>query len=246
MLSNNDCNHLIRNCMSTKNNDIDKRNNFDDKELQKGLSLTGEDKLYYAFERVKWLNSKLQSYLYRTNTALDFGCGDGVTVPILLNQLELKKVVGIDVSNESIKIAKTEYETPTTSFYTLREFSSSSEFDLVYTNGVFHHIHPAYRSNAINMIHRALRPGGLFAFWENNPWNIGTRIIMSRVAFDKDAIMISPPEAKRMITKGKFSVLDESYKFIFPNMLKKYRIYERYLSRYPIGGQYLILAKKDS
>ena len=238
---------MMKDNVSTPNNNIDNRyNSFDDKELQKGLSLTGEDKLYYASERVKWLGHKLQSYSFSIENTLDFGCGDGATTPILLDQLKLKKVVGIDISNRSIEIAKTEYGTSSTTFYSLKEFSSSNEFDLVYTNGVFHHIQPANRLNTLSMIHHALRPNGLFAFWENNPWNIGTRIIMSRVAFDKDAIMISPSEAKKLITTIKFNVLDVSYKFIFPNILKRFRIFEKRLSRYPLGGQYLILAQKDT
>jgi len=43
--------------------------------------------------------------------------------------------------------------------------------DLAYCNGVFHHIAPDARPEALAMIRDALKPGGLFAFWENNAWN---------------------------------------------------------------------------
>jgi len=54
----------------------------------------------------------------------------------------------------------------------------------------------------------ALKPGGLFAFWENNPWNPGTRIVMSRIPFDRDAEIISPPAAKRLLRRAGFSILE--------------------------------------
>lgn len=48
----------------------------------------------------------------------------------------------------------------------------------------------------VDLVRRSLRPGGVFAFWEINPWNPGTRHVMSRIPFDRDAIMLTPPEAR--------------------------------------------------
>ena len=61
--------------------------------------------------------------------------------------------------------------------------------DLAYSNGTFHHIPPAKRMDALGFIFQRLKPGGIFALWENNPWNPGTRwVIESRIPFDRDAI----------------------------------------------------------
>ena len=56
--------------------------------------------------------------------------------------------------------------------------------------------HPARRARRRRRARSgdALRPGGLFAFWENNPWNPGTRLVMSRIPFDRDAITLSALE----------------------------------------------------
>src|SRR4029434_4043103 len=74
---------------------------------------------------------------------------------------------------------------------------------LVYCNGVFHHIPPQAREAAVAYVARALRPGGLWAFWENNPWNPGTRYAMHRIPFDRDAIPLTPPEARRLLQAGR-------------------------------------------
>ena len=77
--------------------------------------------------------------------------------------------------------------------------------DLAYCNGVFHHIPPAQRAEALALVNRALRAGGLFSFWENSPWSLATRYVMSRCAFDRDAIMLTPPEARSLLRKSEGS-----------------------------------------
>ena len=60
--------------------------------------------------------------------------------------------------------------------------------DLVYCNGIFHQIPVAERMAAVDYIQCCLRPGGMFALW---PWNSGTRYVMSRCTFDRNAIPIA-------------------------------------------------------
>jgi SAM-dependent methyltransferase len=115
---------------------------------------------------------------------------------------------------------------------------------MVYCNGVFHHIAVAERASSLDYIRRCLRPGGLFALWENNPWNLGTRYVMSRCSFDRDAIMISPPEAARLLRAQGFQVISIHYLFFFPRFLKRFRFLEPHFSRIPLGAQYQILCRK--
>lgn len=93
-------------------------------------------------------------------------------------------------------------------------------------------------------VRAALRPGGYFAFWENNPWNPGTVAIMRRIPFDRDAIMISPTEARRLLGAAGFEVVSVDSLFYFPRMLSWLRPLEPALSRLPLGGQYLALARR--
>jgi len=109
----------------------------------------------------------------------------------------------------------------------------------------FHHIEPESRIAAVQNIHRALRPGGRLALFENNPWNPGTRLVMSRIPFDRDAITLSLPEAKHLVRCGGFTETPASWSlFYFPQPLAFLRFSERALSYLPLGAQYCVLAAK--
>jgi hypothetical protein len=83
----------------------------------------------------------------------------------------------------------------------------------------------------------------LFALWENNPWNPGTRFAMRRISFDKDAVTLSPPQARRLVQTAEFQILRTDFLFIFPRLLRWLRPLESLLSRLPFGGQYEILCR---
>jgi hypothetical protein len=109
---------------------------------------------------------------------------------------------------------------------------------------VFHHIPLDQRPAAVDHVFRSLRPGGLFAFWENNPLNVGTRIVMSRCSFDRDAITLRSGQAKRLLRAGGFEVLRTDFLFIFPRALRFMRWVEPHVSRLPIGAQYMVLCRR--
>ena len=114
----------------------------------------------------------------------------------------------------------------------------------MFCNGEFHHIPPGERASAAGFIHRALRPGGMPAFWENNPWNLGTRYVMSRIPFDRDAIPLSPPEARHLLGECGLEIIRIDFLFLFPRCLDMFRFMEPSLSRFPLGAQYQILCCK--
>ena len=103
---------------------------------------------------------------------------------------------------------------------------------------------PNERTQALNCIYRALRPGGLLAFWENNPWNPGTRYVMSRIPFDRDAITLSAPQARAMLRTAGFTLLRTEFLFVFPSVLRSLRKLEPRLARLPLGAQYQVLCQK--
>ena len=47
--------------------------------------------------------------------------------------------------------------------------------DLVFVNGVFHHIPPKDHGVNLDYIQSSLKPGGLLVIFENNPFNPGAR-----------------------------------------------------------------------
>ncbi|MGH9823701.1 MAG: class I SAM-dependent methyltransferase, partial [Blastocatellia bacterium] len=160
--------------------------NYDDA-INSGLSVSGENREYFARMRVEWLARSLKRLGEKPATAIDFGCGVGSAAPFLLDCLGLESYWGIDTSAESIVVARESSSDARACFYEFHDFKSDGTADLVFCNGVFHHIPVSERPGAVDYILSSLKPGGLFAFWDNNPWNPGTQYVMSRIPFDRDA-----------------------------------------------------------
>jgi SAM-dependent methyltransferase len=213
--------------------------------VAQGLEVTGENRQYFARERIDWLASRLGLLGFRPTSILDFGCGTGSSVPMLREALNAASVVGTDVSERSIQLAAERYEGPGTRFALTEELEPREEFDLTYCNGVFHHIPVEDRSSSVAYIHRALRPGGLFSFWDNNPWNPGTHYVMKRIRFDHNAVTLTAREARRLLAAVGFEILHTDFLFIFPRALRWFRALERPLSRWPLGVQYQVLCRKQ-
>ncbi|MGD0417592.1 MAG: methyltransferase domain-containing protein [Terriglobales bacterium] len=215
-----------------------------DEELNQALAATGEDKEYYANGRVRWLQNRLKELSQQPHSILDYGCGIGDTSVLLQQAFEAQSVLGLDESAGSIEVARTRHQSSVCNFMTLAEHTVKDPVDLVYCNGVFHHIPVAMRDSALQYIFRCLRPGGWFAFWENNPWNPGTRHVMAQCAFDADAITITPQEARELLTNAGFQVVCIDFCFLFPRALRLLRFLEHSMARLPLGAQYEVLCRR--
>ena len=214
-----------------------------DAALQRGLRLTGESKEYYAARRLRWLRQYLDRYHIRPRNVMDYGCGTGTGTALARSILDAGHVTGVDISAGLLAAARRTFGDGV-SFRHLNELPEVAEFDLAFTNGVFHHIAPADRSAAIAYIRRRLRPDGILALWENNPWNPGTRLVMKRIPFDREAQTLSPLEAARLVGRGAFKIRQTSFLFYFPRALAVLRPLERFLTRVPLGGQYCVIASR--
>ena len=219
-----------------------------DAALQQGLSVTGEGKEYFARARLEWLRALLDARGTRVGRVLDFGCGTGSATPFLLDVLGAQSVVGADVSGASLEEARRMWQGKPAQFFLLEEMGARDDFagsfDLVFCNGVFHHIPSAQRADAVAFCARALPQGGLFSLWENNPWNPATRYVMGRCPFDDDAITLPPPETRGLLANGGFQIERTDFLFLFPRALSKLRPLEKPLSRWPLGAQYGVLGAK--
>jgi len=217
-----------------------------DEELQKGLSLTGEDKTYFAKGRMLWVKKRLSELGITPEKALDFGCGTGGSLRYFFDILGTTSLIGTDPSTDSLDVAAREHTDlgGSLTITTPGDARISGQVDFAFCNGVFHHIPVAERSEAVSFVYESLRPGGVFAFWENNAWNPATRFIMSRVPFDRDAVLLFPHGAKKLLRDCGFGVLHTDYLFIFPSRLATFRRLEPNLCKLPFGGQYMVLCQK--
>ena len=213
-----------------------------DTALARGVSLSGEDKDFFARGRIAWMARQLRREGEAPQTILDFGCGTGTATPHLLALSPRCEVIGVDTSAKSIAVAQKTHFTGRVRFMTTDAYRGT-RVELAYCNGVFHHIPPAERGDALAYIRAALGKRGLLAFFENNPWNPGTRWVMRRIPFDRDAILLTAGDARRMLRKAGFDIVITDYLFVFPHILRGLRPIEPHLSRFPFGAQYGILCR---
>jgi ubiquinone/menaquinone biosynthesis C-methylase UbiE len=94
-------------------------------------------------------------------TLLDIGCGPGFLAALIAKRFPSAHVIGIDLSEKMVEIAaKRAGDIPNLKFRvmngTAMEFADNS-LDMVISTASFHHWHDP--ANALNEIHRVLKPG---------------------------------------------------------------------------------------
>jgi SAM-dependent methyltransferase len=212
--------------------------------LNRGLSVSGEKATFFAEARILWLAGRLRQLGFVASTTLDYGCGTGGSTPFLLDVLGAETVVGVDPSATSLEVARAKHAALRVEYRLPQEYRPNGKVDLAFCNGVFHHIPPAERTGTLAYMAACLRPGGLLAFWENNPWNPGTRYVMRRIPFDREAITMTSIEARALARSVRLEVLATDFCFFFPGVLRVLRRFERWLAPVPLGAQYLVLCRK--
>jgi SAM-dependent methyltransferase len=217
-----------------------------DEVLNRGLAVSGEDAGYFARRRIEWLVRCLGALGAQAASVLDYGCGHGTSAPLLRELLGARRVLGVEKSKGLLEVARARYSSAEIGFADRDGYEPDGTFDLAFCNGVFHHVPPADRLAEIRFLFAALRPGGLLAFWENNPWNPGTRYIMSRIPFDHGSETLSFRAGRRLVESGGLTVLRVDHLFLFPRFLRGLRPVEPFLSALPLGAQYQLLCRKPS
>lgn len=216
--------------------------NYDDV-LNQGLAASGETREYFARKRLLELRRLLEKFRIPTpRSILDYGCGIGGAFESLKEIFPDATLAGTDISFASLQMARKKYGGLGALFLTPEEIGDQ-RFDLIFCNGVFHHIKPLDRLPVLEFIRDHLAPEGLFGFFENNPWNPGTMHIMRKCAFDKDAMVISPNKAVRLLESQGFQWIVLHTLFYFPRSLAFLRPLENFLGRFPLGAQYLVLCR---
>jgi SAM-dependent methyltransferase len=216
------------------------------RQLEHGLRLSGESREFFLEGRLDCLVNQLERVGYQRGAVLDFGCGDGSSTSRILDRLGVQGLVGVDHSEEALMQARLGSDGDSVEFRLPGELASEARFSLAYSNGVFHHLEPGKRLSAARYVFERLLPGGLFAFFENNPWNPGTRWVMARIPFDRGTTPLSPPTARGLLRAAGFEIVSATSLFFFPRQLSWFRPLERALGVVPLGAQYLVLARKPN
>ncbi len=209
--------------------------------LRENLGAYGKDIAYYAEYKVKLTTRMVRNRYPRR--ILEFGCGTGRNSRHLIHYFPEADITGCDISEESIEQAKR--NNPGPRYATFDEVRGAGKpFDLIFVACVFHHIMPRHRDTALSQLHALLTPAGEMIFFEHNPYNPLTMRAVTTCPFDKGAILLKPDELIRRAAKLNFRLQKRRFCLFFPSVLKIFSPFEIFLSRIPLGGQYVVCLAK--
>ena len=92
--------------------------------LSTALAPSGENREYFAEERIKWLKKCLIGLKENPRAILDFGCGDGSTTPLLQQNLKAEIAVGVDVSVKSLDSARKHFANSRITYTPIEAFAA--------------------------------------------------------------------------------------------------------------------------
>ncbi|MDB5202389.1 MAG: SAM-dependent methyltransferase [Ferruginibacter sp.] len=209
------------------------------------VKLSGADSFYFAAMKVRLLQDTEKN---QSLQVIDIGCGDGSTESFMQQYFPQWKVLGIDVSAESIHVAQQKNIANTTfEIYNGEQIASPNDSaDIAFMAGVLHHVAYDLHAGLIAEIFRVLKPGGRFHLFEHNPLNPLTRYLVNTCVFDKDARLLQSGYATRLLSKAGFRIRQKRFIIFFPRkgILSRLIFLERWLQWMPFGGQYYLIAEK--
>jgi ubiquinone/menaquinone biosynthesis C-methylase UbiE len=210
-------------------------------------SISGEQFEFFIQLRLKLMKTRIaEQQNYFDFKILDFGCGTGATEEYLQEIFPGALIYAIDSSVESIRAAQARHLDGVT-FVNLDAFElhfPDNYFDLIYSNGTFHHIEHALHEKYLSELSRVCRDGGSLFIFENNPRNPLMMRAMRNNPFDVNAKVVHPQWLQKITESSGFASKEVCYYFFFPRFLRFMRFAENWLRKIPLGAQYFLWSIK--
>lgn len=216
--------------------------------VEEALAFGGQEHAFYLQFKARLILELLRAEFADLSalSVLDFGCGTGGISGCLASALP--GLQGTDISEASLETARR--QVPGVVFSAGKADClpyPDNAFDAAFAVCVFHHIDPYAREKSVAELVRILKPGGMLIIMEHNPWNPGTRLVVNRCELDRDAVLLSGPDSRRMLaTSRALSVRASGYFLFFPWDNRITRLIEHVIRPLPFGAQYFVTAQKGA
>jgi SAM-dependent methyltransferase len=201
------------------------------------IKASGEDPAYFHDYKVACLARRGAT---ADGPLLDFGCGIGNLTERFVTRY--REVHGFDPSTKSLAVARE--RAPGAVFHERVQQIPGDHFATAVLSGVLHHVAPNRRFEVLRKVRQSLRPGGRVVIFEHNPLNPVTRRAVATCAFDDDAILLWPWEAKALLVQAGYADVELEYIVFFPRPLAFLRSLEPRLNRLALGAQMMVTATK--
>ena len=213
--------------------------------VDEAISFAGQEHDFYVEAKARRLVELAHRRLGSGRVAaLDVGCGVGLVDRHVSARFELQ---GVDVSPAMVERAR---EANPGVEYAVSEPRRlphpDGRFDLAFAVCVLHHVERADRPALLQEMARVVRPGGLVAVFEHNPWNPLTRRVVRDCAFDEDVELIRRRELAALFRAAGLEDVAGEYLLFFPWRARLLQAVERALTGLPLGAQYVVAGRRGA
>lgn len=204
--------------------------------------LGGESHEYYISVKVQEFMSLVRRSGVSPGVVIDVGCGIGVAERLLSSHCTF--LAGCDLSYEMLRQALIG-RPMNCSFIQGTGLSLpfiSKGADALFSFSLFHHVPKDSHLALVQEMKRVLKPGGLLAIFEHNPFNPLTRYVVKHSEVDRDAHLLTPAWLRECMTNAGLKPICKKYIIFFPRWFAFLKSLEDRLGWFPLGGEYLISA----
>ena len=168
--------------------------------VDQSVSFTGRDAAFFARRKVEILEDIVRPALGSLQglNLLDVGCGTGTTDRYLAPRV--RTLHGVDISEEMLAKAERNVPRARYSHYDGKNLPfEEGTFDVVVAICVLHHVPVPMRRELVRDMVRVVRPRGVVAVFEHNPFNPLTRHAVNTCELDEDAVLLPSSEAADLL-----------------------------------------------
>ena len=193
--------------------------------------------------KARWVLKHLRRDQINPQSILDFGCGTGLMMKYLSQERPELQMYGVDVSSIMVEEAKKNVPHANVAVLTpgIPAFPDK-KFEIIVLCGVLHHIDAKDWSEIWKNLKLALAPEGRILIFEHNPMNPITQLVVRTTAIDKDAHLEYPWTIEKSLKSEGFRIVARRYLHFFPPRWTSFLALEYWLSKVPLGSQFVIKA----
>lgn len=206
---------------------------------------------HYFIELKSRIIQKLAAQIFedrRDIHVVDAGTGLGLFEKYL--SPTFSNIFAVDLSYEMLKVAKAinpfksqcsgyvqgnAYELPLENGYA----------DLIFMSCVLHHMEEEEIDTALLELARICKPGGFIVFFEHNPLNLLTQLVVRTTPLDSNARLVRCKKLEQSLKRAGINIHHSEF-FLYGTrpVDKFFNKYLPWLHKFPLGGQYALIGQK--
>ena len=193
---------------------------------------------YYHIKKSEILKRELN---FHPKKILDFGCGVGTMLNLLIKKFQGSNFYAYDESQKSMDLIKKNFPNVNCMY----DLNTDEKFDLIFLSNVIHHVKSSERDKLFKKIYNLLNPDGVIFIFEHNPYNPITLKLVANCEFDADAELVKKNDLIKICKKNDLKITKSGYIHFFPSKLGFLFKFEIFFKWFFLGAQYFCIFNKS-